>query len=256
MSKDYIDGLVSIIVPVYNAEKYIEETLESIFSQTYKNFEVMIVDDMSSDGSKDIINRYAQKYDNIRPIFLEKNAGVANARNVGIANARGRFIAFLDSDDIWMSDKLEKQVSFMTKNNYPFSFTTYRFIDMDSNEMNTVVHAKKMLTYNDLLKHNAISCLTVIIDRYQVRDIVMPSIRHEDYACWLKILKKGYNAYGLDELLAKYRTRKNSLSGNKIKAATWTWNILRREEGLNIFKACYCFLYYAVVNVFKHILSK
>lgn len=256
MKKDYVDGLVSIIVPVYNAEDYIEETLESIFSQTYQNFEVMIVDDMSKDGSRDIISRYASKYDNVHPIFLEKNAGVANARNRGIEEARGRFIAFLDSDDIWLSEKLEKQIDFMTKNDYPFSFTTYKFIDMDSNELNTVVHAKKELSYNDLLKHNAISCLTVVIDRYHVDEIHMPAIRHEDYACWLKILKKGHHAYGLDELLAKYRTRKNSLSGNKLKAATWTWNILRREEGLNIFKACYCFSYYAIVNVFKHIISK
>lgn len=256
MEKKYVDNLVSVIVPVYNAEDFMRETLDSILSQTYRDIEIICIDDMSKDSSRDIINDYAKKYDNVVPLLLEENGGVANARNKGIEKARGRYIAFLDSDDIWLEDKIEKQIKFMNENNYSFTFTGYRFIDSESNLLNTVVKAKKELSYNDLLKHNAISCLTVVIDRYDIDEIHMPKIHHEDYACWLSILKKGKKAYGLNEVLAKYRTRQNSLSGNKIKAASWTWNILRNEEKLNIFKSMYCFSYYAVVNVFKHFISK
>lgn len=256
MSKKFIDNLVSVIVPVYNAEDFMCETLDSILAQTYKNIEIICIDDMSKDSSRLIIEDYASRYENIRPIILEENGGVSNARNVGIANARGRYIAFLDSDDVWMPEKIEKQIKFMVENKYAFTFTGYRFMDADSKLLNTVVHAKKDLTYDKLLRQNAISCLTVVIDRAYIEDIYMPKIHHEDYAAWLRILKKGYKAYGLDEVLAKYRTRQNSLSGNKLKAAGWTWNILRNEENLGLMKAIYCFCYYAVVNVYKHIISK
>ncbi len=232
------------------------ETLDSILAQTYKNIEIICIDDMSKDSSRLIIEDYAKKYENIRPILLEENGGVANARNVGIAKAKGRYIAFLDSDDIWMPEKLEKQLKFMQENKYAFTFTGYRFMDADSKLLNTVVHAKKELTYDKLLRQNAISCLTVVIDRKYIKDIHMPKIHHEDYATWLSILKKGYKAYGYDEILAKYRTRQNSLSGNKLKAAGWTWNILRNEEKLSLLKAGYCFLYYAFINVYKHFISK
>ncbi|WP_304206306.1 glycosyltransferase family 2 protein, partial [Peptostreptococcus russellii] len=210
MSKKFIDNLVSVIVPVYNAEDFMCETLDSILAQTYKNIEIICIDDMSKDSSRLIIEDYASKYENIRPILLEENGGVSNARNVGIANARGRYIAFLDSDDVWMPEKIEKQIKFMQENKYAFTFTGYRFMDADSKLLNTVVHAKKELTYDKLLRQNAISCLTVVIDREYIEDIYMPKIHHEDYAAWLRILKKGYKAYGLDEILAKYRTRQNS----------------------------------------------
>ncbi len=256
MSKKFIDNLVSVIVPIYNAEDFMCETLDSILAQTYENIEIICIDDMSKDSSRLIIEDYASKYENIRPILLEENGGVSNARNIGIANAKGRYVAFLDSDDVWMPEKIEKQIKFMQENKYAFTFTGYRFMDADSKLLNTVVHAKKELTYDKLLRQNAISCLTVVIDREYIEDIYMPKIHHEDYAAWLKILKKGYKAYGLDEILAKYRTRQNSLSGNKLKAAGWTWNILRNEENLGLIKSIYCFCYYAVVNVYKHIISK
>lgn len=256
MKKEYIDGLVSVIVPVYNAKQYIEETLESILNQTYKQIEIICIDDMSSDGSRDLLREYSQKYSQVVPILLEQNAGVSNARNVGIEKAKGRYIAFLDSDDVWMPEKIEKQIRFMQENNYGFTFTGYRFMDSNSEKLNTVVHAKKELTYNELLKHNAISCLTVVIDRNKIEEIYMPKIHHEDYVAWLRILKRGHKAYGLDELLALYRTRRNSLSGNKLKAAGWTWNILRNEEKIGLFKSIYFFSYYAIINVYKHFLSK
>ncbi|WP_101773103.1 glycosyltransferase family 2 protein [Peptostreptococcus faecalis] len=256
MSEKYIDNLVSVIVPVYNAEEYLAETLDSILGQTYENIEILCIDDMSTDRSRDMLKEYASKSSKVVPILLEKNGGVSNARNIGIEKSRGRFIAFLDSDDVWLPEKIEKQINFMRENNYEFTFTSYQFIDSDSNLLNTVVKAKKELSYNDLLKHNAISCLTVVIDKKYVDNIHMPNIHHEDYAAWLNILKKGHKAYGLDEKLALYRKRQNSLSGNKLKAAGWTWNILRHEEKIGFFKSVFCFSYYAVINVYKHFLSK
>ena len=207
MGKLYTNKLVSVIMPVYNAEKYLEETLDSVLNQTYEDIEIICVDDMSSDGSRDILGKYKEKSKKIKTIYLTENAGVANARNVAIQNAEGRFIAFLDSDDVWLPEKISRQINFMLDNQYEFTFTSYRFIDADSNLMNTIVKAKRELTYNKLLKHNAIACLTVGIDRNYVNDIYMPKTRHEDYAAWLRILKKGYKAYGLNELLALYRTR-------------------------------------------------
>ena len=189
MEKVYTNKLVSVIMPVYNAERYLEETLDSVLNQTYDDIEIICVDDMSSDGSRAILEKYKKKSDKVKAIYLTENAGVANARNVAIENAEGRFIAFLDSDDY-------------------------------------------------------------------IKEIVMPKTRHEDYAAWLRILKRGHKAHGLNDLLALYRTRQNSLSGNKLKAATWTWNILRNEEKLGLFKSLYCFTNYAFVNVFKHFLSK
>src|SRR3712207_2522355 len=256
MNDKYVDGLVSVIVPVYNAKDYLPETLESIFKQTYKDIEIIIIDDMSSDGSRELIRDYENKYDNIVALLLEKNGGVANARNKGIEIARGRYIAFLDSDDVWEETKIQKQIEFMKSNNHAFTFTGYQFMDENSNTMKTLVRAKKSLNYEDLLRQNSIACLTVVLDRCQVERIHMPKIRHEDYVTWLDILKQGHTAYGIDENLALYRTRANSLSGNKLKAASWTWNILRNVEKLSLPKAIYCFSYYALVNVKKHILSK
>lgn len=256
MEKKFVDGLVSVIIPVYNSELFLEDTLMSVLNQTYSNIEIICVDDKSTDGSSEIINRLSNKYEMIKVIYLEKNSGVSVARNIGIKNARGRYIAFLDSDDQWLTDKTEKQIDFMQKNNYAFTFTSYRFMDENGNLLNNRVKAQKDVTYNQMLIHNRIPCLTVVIDRYRIDEIVMPKIRHEDYATWLSIMKKGIDAHGLDIELALYRSRGNSLSGNKLKAAGWTWNILRNVENVNIIKACIYFTMYAFFNIFKHFIKK
>ncbi len=292
--------LVSVITPVHNAQDFLSQTIESVLNQTYQNFEIILVDDASSDLSRDIIDKY-QKIDNrVKSVLLNENLGVANARNEGIKNANGRFIAFLDSDDLWKEDKLEKQINFMIENDYEFTYTGYELMDengnmlgkvvhtkdrVDYNELlkhnvigclsvvidrskiqdiqmkkirngnmlGKVVHTKDRVDYNELLKHNVIGCLSVVIDRSKIQDIQMKKIRHEDYSAWLKILKRGFVAYGLDENLASYRTRMNSLSGNKIKSAMWTWNIIRKEENTPLPKAVYCFSNYAFVNLKKHL---
>lgn len=248
------DKLVSVIMPVYNAEHFLENTVHSALNQTYKDIEIILIDDMSTDNSRDIIARFAQKYTNIRPILLEKNKGVANARNEGIKNSNGRFIAFLDSDDLWSEDKIEKQIKYMTKNDYGFTFTGYQYINEQGEILKTIVDAKEEVTYEDLLKQNFIPCLTVVIDKNKIKEVNMPKIHHEDYATWLSILKKGYKAYGLNENLALYRVRSNSLSGNKVKSAMWTWNIIRNVEKVPLPKAIYYFSNYALVNVKKRFL--
>lgn len=248
--------LVSVITPVHNAQEYLAETIESILNQTYKNFEIILIDDLSTDSSREIIKKYESMDKRVKSVLLQNNYGVAKARNEGIKKAKGRFIAFLDSDDLWKHDKLEKQINFMMNNEYEFTFTGYEFIDENGNKLGNVVHTKDKVTYNDLLKHNVIGCLSVIIDKSKVKHIEMKKIRHEDYSTWLKILKQGHIAYGLDENLASYRTRSNSLSGNKVKSAIWTWNILKNEENLPLHKATFYFFNYAVINIKKHLLKK
>lgn len=247
------NNLVSVIMPVHNAQDYLSETVNSVLCQTYKNLEIILVDDASSDSSRKLIQEYERLDERVKSVLLDENCGVANARNEGIKKAKGRFIAFLDSDDLWKERKLEKQIKFMLDNNYAFTFTGYELMDENSKMLGKVVHAKEKVSYNDLLKHNVIGCLTVVIDREKIKNIEMKKIRHEDYSTWLKILKKGHHAYGLDENLASYRTRLNSLSGNKIKSAMWTWNIIRNEEKTPLIKSMFCFTNYAVVNLKKHI---
>ena len=245
--------LVSVVTPVHNAQDFLAQTIESVLNQTYQKFEIILVDDASSDLSRDIIDKYQKIDSRIKPVLLNENLGVANARNEGIKNANGRFIAFLDSDDLWKEDKLEKQIKFMLENDYEFTYTGYELMDEEGNMLGKVVHTKDKVDYNELLKHNVIGCLSVIIDRSKIDDIQMKKVRHEDYSAWLKILKRGFVAYGLDENLASYRTRINSLSGNKIKSAMWTWNIIRNEEKIPLPKAVYCFSNYAFVNLKKYL---
>ena len=254
MNESISNDIISIITPVYNASDFLEETINSVLNQTYDNWEMILVDDCSTDNSREIIKKLSQMDDRIIPVFSERNEGVAKSRNKGILKAKGRYIAFLDSDDIWKENKLKLQIEFMKKNNIAFSFTGYDFIDENGVEFRKMVDLPSKVNYNKLLKYNSIGCLTVMIDKEVVGDIEMPSIKHEDFMTWLSILKKGIDAYGINENLASYRKRTGSVSENKIKAATWTWNILRKHERLNIVKASWCFINYAFMTVKKHYL--
>lgn len=253
---EQIKDLVSVVTPVHNAEKYIETTLKSILNQTYKNLEVILVDDASKDSSREIIKKYEKIDSRVRPILLDNNVGVANARNEGIKNARGQYIAFLDSDDIWLEEKLEEQIKFMQEKDIAFSHTAYEFMDEEGNKIGKTVRVVESVGYTDLLKQNSIGCLTVVIDRNKVEKIEMPQIRHEDYATWLSILRDGNRAYGHDKVLALYRKSSNSLSGNKVKSAMWTWNIIRNVENVPLQKAVFYFSNYAIKNINKHFFNK
>ncbi|MBP2654425.1 MAG: putative teichuronic acid biosynthesis glycosyl transferase [Firmicutes bacterium] len=242
---NYNNTLVSVITPAYNSAAYIIEAMESVISQTYLQWEMIIIDDCSTDNTVEVVRQYQNKNSKIRLIKLEVNQGVANARNVGIQNAFGRFIAFLDSDDVWHKEKLGYQIAFMSKKNIGFSFTAYRQFSGCVNNCGGLIKVPDIVDYTKLLHGNVIGCLTVVIDRQKVSFFYMRKEKHEDYIMWLSILKQGVKAYGLNEDLARYRLLNTSLSSNKKKSAVWTWYIYRNIEGLSFLKSMDCFLYYS-----------
>lgn len=242
---------VSIITPVYNAEKFVGETIKSVLNQTYTNWEMILVDDCSNDDSQKIINGFAEKDNRIKYIRLEKNSGAAVARNTALEIAKGRYIAFIDSDDLWEPNKLEKQIKFMEENKIGFSFTSYSLIDENGNDLNKLVTVPYKVSYDDLLKNTIIGCLTVIINKDIIGDFRMPLVRAgQDTATWLSILRKGFEAYGINEPLAKYRKVSGSISSNKIKALKRTWNIYKNIEKLPFLKLSYVYSCY-VINAIK-----
>ena len=246
--------LVSIITPSYNSSQFIEECVSSVLSQTYQHWEMIIVDDYSEDNTRFIISEIADKDKRIKSIFLEKNVGAAETRNVAIRQAKGKYIAFLDSDDLWDSHKLEKQISFMEKKDIAFSFSTYQFMSEDGKKFENVIKAPQKMTYHSYLKNTIIGCLTVIIDREKVGDFEMSNIRSShDMALWLLIMKRGFSAYGLDDNLAKYRVVSSSNTANKIKAAKEVWNVYRKVEKLNIVYSTICFIGYTFNAIKKRL---
>ena len=249
-----MSSLVSIITPSYNSSKFIKDCVASVFSQTYKNWEMIIVDDCSKDNSKEIISELSTKDKRIKPIFLEKNVGAAEARNTAIRQSKGKYVAFLDSDDLWNPKKLEKQLSFMKENEIAFSYTTYQFMSENCEDLSNIISAPEKMTYHSYLRNTIIGCLTVIIDREKSGEFEMPNIRSShDMALWLLIMKRGFSAYGLDENLAKYRVVSSSNTSNKLKAAKEVWYVYRIVEKLNVFYALICFLGYALNAIRKRI---
>ena len=237
--------MISVIIPVYNIEKYIAETLESIVSQNIPDMEIILVDDMSTDGSADVIREFEASHPDadIRLIEPGKKLKACGARNLGIKESRGRYLAFLDGDDLWMSGKLEKQIAFMTKNGCGFSFTGYEFADEQARPMGKIVKVPRMITYKQALKNTTIFTSTVIFDTDIVRkdDIEFPDILSEDTALWFKLLRIGYKCCGLNENLTLYRRTGNSLSSDKSDAARRIWNLYRKSEKLPFLYSVLCF---------------
>lgn len=243
---------MSIITPVYNAAAYIEETIKSVLSQTYQDWQLLLIDDASADSSVEIIDKYARQDSRIKLVQLEKNSGAAVARNKGIELAEGRFIAFLDSDDLWLPQKLEKQLSFMVANRVGLSYTSYLLIDEEGNITGKYTIPKQVLTYTDLLKTCSIGCLTAIYDTAICEKQYMELIdKRQDYTLWLKLAKK-HKTYGLNESLAKYRLHNNSLSGNKFMSARYQWYVYYKIERLGFIRSAYYFLHYALNGFFKY----
>ncbi|CAG9621421.1 glycosyltransferase family 2 protein [Sutcliffiella rhizosphaerae] len=244
--------LVSIVTPVYNAEKHIQSCIDSILSQTYGNWELFLVDDCSSDKSLSLIKQYEEEYHQINVIQLKENSGAAVARNTAIEAASGKYIAFLDSDDLWVPTKLEKQVNFMEEQDIAFSFTKYSIIDESGNDLGKVVNIPDNIDYEGYLKNTIIGCLTVMLNIEKIGKMKMPLIRtRQDFAFWLSILKKGHIAYGIQEPLAKYRYVEGSISSNKFKTAKRNWYVYRQIERLSFFKSLWCFVNYAYNGVRK-----
>lgn len=249
--------LVSIITPAYNCDKFISEAIDSVLVQTYTNWEMIIVNDKSDDNTENIIKEYAEKDGRIKLINLKVNSGAAVARNKALENAKGRFIAFLDSDDRWKKEKLEKQIQFMMNNKYGFTFTCYEYIKDDNNNVEKVFKVPRSLNYSQALKNTVIGCLTVIIDKNIIGEFRMPLVRRgQDNLTWLMLLKNGHVAYGLNENLAEYRRVTGSLSSNKKKALKRQWNNYRKVVKLSFFKCLYYYSFYVFNNVKKYYFSK
>lgn len=243
-----IKDLVSIVTPVYNAQATLQNTIDSVLSQTYPNWELILVNDASSDQSASLIQNAMAKDKRIKTIELKTNAGAARARNLALDSARGQYIAFLDSDDAWDSTKLEKQLAFMKEKAVAFTFTAYR------TTKGRIVKAPKCVTYRQLVVDNVIGCLTVLIDRRMTGDFKMPDYRKgQDHLTWLNLMKQGHTAYGLNEVLATYTEgNSGSLSGNKLKAAQRQWFNYRHALKLGFFQSAVYFIQYAVLALKKH----
>ena len=225
--------MVSIITPSYNSKRFIKDTIDSVLMQTYHNWEMIIVDDCSSDDSSEYIKNLIKDEDRITLIALEKNVGAAQARNKALDIAKGKHIAFLDCDDIWMPKKLEKQLAFMQKNNYAFTFSSYIPMSEDAKTEYSVISVPLEIDYAGYCKDTIIGCLTVIIDKEKIGEFRMPNIKSShDMALWLLIMKRGFKAYGLNEVLAKYRLVSTSNTSKKYKASIDVWRVYRETEKL------------------------
>jgi glycosyltransferase involved in cell wall biosynthesis len=242
---------VSIITPSHNCSAFISETIQSVLNQSFSDWEMIIVDDCSTDNSVEVIQSFVELDSRIKLIQLSENSGAAVARNRAIEAAQGRYIAFLDSDDLWLPYKLEKQLAFMQSNDYPFSYAAYDKID-ENGQVFGHIGVPEKVCYSDLLKMCSIGCLTAMYDTAYFGKVYMPLIRkRQDLGLWLRLLKRTDYAYGLNETLAQYRVRTDSISANKANAAKFTWRLYRDVEGLNLFKASYYFSHYAVRGLLR-----
>lgn len=252
------DPLVSIVTPVYNAERFITDTIETVLAQSYNNWELILVDDNSSDSSVKIIKSYQKKDSRIK-LFDHggKNLGAALSRNKGIDEAKGRFIAFLDADDLWDKDKLIKQVEFSDNGKRPFVYSSYKFANEAGKPVSKSVIVPKTINYRESLKNHIIWTSTVLIDLDKIpRGLLeMPNVkRGQDAATWWKILgATGISAHGIQKPLALYRRSNNSLSSNKLKAIQRTWYLYRHVEKLSLLQSVYYFVFYAFNAVKKRV---
>jgi len=245
--------LVSIITPAYNSQQFIEETISSVQSQTYPNWEMLIIDDCSEDNTPEVLARIARSDQRIIWKRHDKNTGIALSRNDALKMANGRFIAFLDHDDVWLPRKLERQIGFMLEHNYHFTYTAYDRISEDGRFVNHIP-APEQITYHDFLKNTIIGCLTVVIDRQYFAELSFEPILSNDLALWIKLLKFG-NAHGIQENHAKYRIVKGSASQNKIKTAGSLWFIYRKIEKLSLIYSIYCLFFWALNAAVKRLHS-
>lgn len=241
-----ISPFFSIITPSYNSSEFIADTINSVLAQSTNDWEMIIVDDCSNDDSIGIINRYTKQDNRIKLIRHKKNCGVATARNAAIKEAKGRYIVFLDSDDLWHHEKLEKQIKFMLDKDVAFSFSGYEKIDENGISFE-VVNVPERINYKQLLKTNVIGCLTAMYDVEKLGKVYMPvNTKREDFATWLAILKQVDYAYGMPDVLAQYRVYASQSSAKKTKMAKENWRLYRDVEQLSFFKSVYYFSHYAV----------
>lgn len=248
--------VVSIIMPTFNSAKFVSDSIISIINQTFTNWELLITDDCSTDNTFNLIKEYSNKDNRVKVYRLKRNGGAGIARNNSIKHAKGRYIAFCDSDDRWLPEKLEKQIHFMQCSEIALSYTDYK-IENEKNRIEAVFRSPAKITYHDMLKTDNIGCLTAVYDTQMIGKHFMPPIRkRQDWALWLIILKKTPYALGLQESLAIYKKRSSSISSNKVKLIKYIWAIYRFEEKLSfpvsVFRICAYFFHYfhkQIVNI-------
>lgn len=252
-----IKGLVSVITPVYNAENVIERTIKSVQDQTYQNWEMILVDDCAKDNSANLIKQKALDDPRIKYYKLDQNSGAAVARNRAIQESNGQYIAFLDADDYWIPDKLQREVYWMKAMDGAFVYAATQMIDENDNKLGDYTQVPEWTNYKFLLKRTVIATSTVLLDMEKIGDFSMPLRRSgQDYATWLMLLHRVEKAYGINEPLTLYRISSKSLSSNKIKSIRQVYEIQTRDEGIPMLFAIYntfCFCFYAFCKHYGHI---
>lgn len=245
--------LISVVMPLYNAEKFIEKAVESVMKQSYRNLEIIIIDDCSTDDSLKIALALAEKNENIIVLTNENNMGVSKTRNRGIKEAQGEYIALLDSDDVWKEDKLEKQVSLLLNHDAQIAYCSYGFINENDQPIKKPFIVPGRTNFNKMLAKSVISCSTALIKADLLKENLFdPNYYHEDYVLWMQLLNNGAKAVGDSSVLAYYRQVTGSRSSNKKNAALHRWKIYREVLNLSLFKSVYAFVSYAVCAVIKY----
>jgi teichuronic acid biosynthesis glycosyltransferase TuaG len=238
-------GLVSIISPGYNSARFFPGLIESVRQQTYSQWELLVViDEGNKDNTPEIINEWNAKDPRIKLVKVPQGRGLALARNYAMSQSKGEYIAFLDSDDLWLPNKLESQIQFMKENQLVISCTAFRRVSEDLSTTGHLIPVPKSIDYETLLVNNVMGCLTVMIKQTVTGPLAFQETKHEDYLLWLSILKQGHKGGGLNQDLARYRIVKNSRSANKLEMILFRWKILTEYQGLNALSAVkYLFLY-------------
>jgi teichuronic acid biosynthesis glycosyltransferase TuaG len=247
------DDLISIITPAYNSEGTLAETIQSVLAQTYPYWEMLVVDDQSSDGTLALAKSFAEKDQRIKVLQSPKNLGCAGARNVALEEAKGRFVCFLDADDLWLENKLESQLGFTKTNGAALSYTCFRCISADGKEVGPVVPIPEFLDYEELLKQNRIATLTTMIDTEKTGPVRMTLAPRDDFILWLSIAKQGLLVMGIIQDLARYRLMPGSVSSSKIWSARKVWTLFRQSQNMSRTEALYYYAQYAVRSTYKHL---
>jgi teichuronic acid biosynthesis glycosyltransferase TuaG len=237
--------LVSIITPSWNVERLIGETIASVQAQTFGDWELLIADDCSTDNTAAVIEGHSAKDPRVKLIRQPRNGGPALARQAAIEQAKGRFIAFLDSDDLWLPAKLERQLAFAREHRAALTFTAFRRINEDGSVTGRLIAVPASLTYDQLLRNTAIATLTALVDREIAGAIAMKNEGYDDFCLWLDVLRPGHVAHGLNEDLARYRVRGVSVSSRPMRSAGWVWHIYRGVERLSLAKSAWCFAHWS-----------
>ena len=244
---------ISVVMPVYNAARFLRESIDSVLGQTYTHFELILIDDCSTDNSYEILCEYAQKDSRVRVYKNERNMGVSYTRNFGVNNAQFDYIALIDSDDMWSAEKLQKQVALIAT--YPdtdLCYTGSAFVDTNGEKSSFVFKVPTSVTYKKLLKQNVISCSSVLIKRdLLIKYPMAHDDMHEDFATWLSVLKNGGIARGVDEPLLIYRVVKGSKSGNKFRSMIMNYRVYKYME-LSFFARLYYMAQYIIAGIKKH----